>query len=207
MKVMRILGALAIAVCALAALASSGASAAMVLPTFSVQTNGTSTSGAGTLFGAAEIRAADDSDTFTMNADRRSGTFHIDFLESKALGQECHTAGDLAGIILLGGNYKLVLDTLGGVDHHLILFEPEEAKIECKFLSTRVVVKGNVLGTIVSTGTSGKEYKVDVNATSKTGQEYKEYENDAAEKVKTQLLSNTNGGAFSESGESALATF
>ena len=200
MKVVRILGVLAVALCALGGVASS-ASATMVLPNFSVQTGGEATGGAGTLFGAAEISCTDVKSTITMNADKKSGTFDINFLGCKAFGAECHSEGDEKGIILNKGNWQLVLGTVAGADKHFVLFEPLETKIVCAFLSTKVVVKGTVLGEITSTGAN--TFNLKTVATSKTGQEFKEYENDEGALVKTQLLSNTNGGAFSESGENA----
>ena len=200
MKVTRILGVLAVALCALGGVASS-ASATMVLPNFSVQTGGSGTGGEGVLFGAAEIKCTDLSAKMTMNATKKAGTFDINFLGCKAFGAECHSEGDEKGIILSKGNYQLVLGTVAGSDKRFVLFEPSETKIICAFLSTKVVVKGTVLGEITQTGAN--TFNLKTAATSKTGQEFKEYENDEGALVKAQLLSNTNGGAFSESGENA----
>ena len=203
MKVMKILGVLVATVGAVNVLASS-ASAVMVLPNFSVQTGGTFTGGSGVVFGAAETKCTDFSGAFTMNADKKSGTFDIDCLGNKAFGAECHTEGDAKEIELWKGNWQAVLGTVAGVDKHFMLLEFVEIKVNCAFLSTKIVMKGTVLGELTQTGAN--TFNLKIAATSKTGQEFKEYENDEGAIVKTQMLSNTNGGAFSETGLN-LGTF
>jgi hypothetical protein len=202
MKRLKLAGLLAAAVLVVGAAAASSASAVeMRLPSFSNVTinAGTDVSlGASTFFGAVALKCDSNTSQFVIAATGKEGSFTLDFEGCTAVGEECHSLGDKPGIILMGGTWHLVLDTLAGVDSRLILFEPKELHSECKLLTSLVLLKGNFLGKIE--GVRGIQFTIGTFATSATGQEFKEYENNSGTSVKTQLLSNTNGGTFAESG-------
>jgi hypothetical protein len=200
MKQLKILGLMVVAAFALGAAASGAASAVtMTLPSFSVVTGGTGTSGAAQFFGAASIKCTSGAGVGS-GINSKMSTSTGEFKGCTVLGEECHSLGDKGGVILGSGTQQLVLVTLAGVDSHLVLLEGPEVHIECKTLSTLIIVKGDVLGSITG---SGKTFTVKVNAKSRTEQEFKGYENDSGTIVKTQLLSSTNEGTFAESGEEA----
>jgi hypothetical protein len=203
MKRLKMLGLMAAAVCLLGIAASSAFAVKMELPSFSnVTTNaGTDKGGPSELFGGVKIKSPKNESQFLVAANGKEGTFTVDFLEAVAVGEECHSLGDKPGVILTGGKWQMVLDTLAGADSRLILFEPAEVHIECKVLTSLVLVKGKVLGKI--TGPRGTEFIINTAATSATGQEFKQYENNSGTFVTTQLLSGTNEGTFAESGENA----
>jgi hypothetical protein len=188
---------LVITVIGLCVVVPSVASAAeMTLPEFTVATPGTDVSGAGTLFGPIQIKCKKDKSQFLFNSGTHVlGTFTFDFEECTLGGEECHSLGDAAGIILDSGEWHLVLDTLSMVDHHLIWWLLKELHIECKFLSVLLLFKGNNLGTITGSKT---EFIIEMRAKGAKEQEFKEFENNKGEKVKAQLLVSEDGGTFEE---------
>jgi hypothetical protein len=201
MKCLKLAGLMAAGVLVLsAAIVASASAVEMKLPSFSnVTTNtGADKGGASNIFDALNVKCPKSTSQFSVSADGKEGTFTFDFDECTAVGEECHGLGDKPGIILKGGSWRMVLDTLAGADDRLILFEPAEVHEECKVLSSLVSLKGNVLGRI--TGARGTVFDILTNATSASGQEFKQYENDSGTLIKTQILSSTNEGTFAESG-------
>ena len=204
MKRLKVLGLLLMAVSMLGALtvASSSSAAEMKNPEFKTAAGpGTSTSTAGTLFGVAEIKCKDDTDK-TTETNKKEGTLSVDFLECTLLGEECHSLGDKAGVILTGGTTKLVLlDPKAGEDKRGLVIAIATLHIECKFLSTLAVVSGSVIGTIEAKAGSKKEFTIGIHAKGAKEQEFKEYLTEKEEKVKATLSTATNEGTASESGE------
>ncbi len=184
----------------------------MVLPSFSVQTSGTSSSGPGVLFGATEIKCRKDRDLFGA-VSKSLGTYDINFEECETLGSRCRSLGQVAGsgTILTTGEYHLVLETLGGRDLRLIWFLVGTLHIECEILGTTlVVVTGNVLGSIEAQGATRKEFLIHVRAT-RTAQEITSYENDSGTLVAAAgLLAAVNEGtaraSFEEGGPDTMFT-
>ena len=203
MKRLKILGVLAVTVFVLGAVTVSVASAAaMKNPEFTVTTNGTGTSSAATFFGAAEIKCKSGTGTGTA-INKKEGTGTGDFKECSLFNEECHSLGDAGGVILGGGITRLVLGDVSGKDQRLALGEGKELHIECKFLSTLVIVRGSVLGSIEAKAGTKNEFIVKVKAKGAKEQEFTEYLNEKEEAVKVHLESSTNEGTFSESAEEA----
>ncbi len=213
MKRLRLFGLLVVSLSALGAVASSAASGVtMVLPSFTVATSGTSSSGPGTLFGATEIKCRRDKDLFGA-VSKSLGTYDITFEECTTLGSNCHSLAQAAGSgnIVTTGEYHLVLETLGGRDLHLIWFLVGTLHIECEILGTTlIVVTGNVLGSIEAKGATRKEFLITVKGT-RTTQEITSYENDSGTLVAaTGLLAAVNEGtaraSFEEGGPDTMFT-
>jgi hypothetical protein len=217
-KRFRLFGLLVVASAVLGAVVASAASGAtMVLPEFSVATAGTSTSGAGTLFGGEqEIKCRKDKG-LSGPISKSLGTYDLNFEECELLGKKCRSLGELSGssTILTTGEYHLVLTlALAGTDRRLIWFLTRELHIECELGSgILILVKGTVLGTIAAKAgsTNKKEFTVSVRATSRA-QEYTSYENDNGTIVSAGvgLVQAVNEGAtsasFEEAGPSELLT-
>jgi hypothetical protein len=202
MNRLKILGVLVFALFALFAVASSVASAEMVLPEFTKESAGRSTTPNGsTLNGAAVISCKKAPASFGPTS-KKLGTYTIDFEECSAEGEECHSLGDSAGKILSGGSWHLVLETLSGTDTRLVWFLWQELHIECKFLSTLVVLRGNVLCEIKQKKAGEFEINCEVTAVGGHTQKFTSYENDAGTLVSTGvgLLSAVDEGTFEASG-------
>ncbi len=213
MKRLRLFGLLVVALSALGAVVCSAASGVtMVLPSFSVATSGTSSSGPGTLFGTTEIKCRRDKDLFGA-VSKSLGTYDITFEECETLGSRCRSLGQAAGSgsIVSTGEYHLVLETLGGRDLHLIWFLLHELHTECEILGTTLIVlSGNVLGSIEATGTNRKEFLFHVRATSRA-QEITSYENDngtlvAATGLSAAVNEGTARASFEEDGPDIIFT-
>ena len=210
MKRLKVLGMLIMAVSMLSAIvAASSASAAMKNAEFTVASNGTGTSGPGTLFGPANITCLDDRMTTTAT-NKKEGTISIDFLDCTLLGEECHSLGDKTGVILTGGKYLLVLLDINGKDQLGILITIEPLHNECKFLSTLAVLEGSVIGLIEAKAGTKKEFIIKIKAKGAKEQEVKEYLNEEEKAVKAGLKTSTNEGTKEESaweaGEEILTT-
>jgi hypothetical protein len=188
------------------AMVSSASGATMTLPNFSKVTNGTSTSGPGTLFGAEEITCKKDKG-LTGGISNTLGTYDLTFEECTSLGKNCRSLGQAVGAntIATTGQYHLLLTggQDGGSTHeYLLWFLVAELHLECEILGTQlIVVKGNVLGSI--TAESETKFAIAVDGT-KGGQEISSYENNNGEAVAAGgLESNVNEGAFSKSFENS----
>ena len=204
MKRLKVLGLLIMAVSMLGATvaASSASAAKMENAEFTVVTNGTSTSGPGTLFGAAEIKCADDTDT-TKAINKKEGTISIDFLKCLLLNEPCHSLGDKEEVILTGGTYLLVLLDINGKDQLGIAIIIKPLHIECKFLNTLVVVEGSVIGLIEAKAGTKNEFTILIHAKGAKEQEVKEYLNEEEKAVPDVLSCSVNEGTKAECGEEA----
>ena len=157
---------------------------------------------AGTLFGAQNITCKESSGSTGLNAGSTNlGTVTIDFNGCTLLGEECHSLGDKAGLILTGGTFHLVLLIINGKDDLGILILATPVHIECKFLTILDTVTGMVIGLIDRKAVKGKEFLILVHAKGAKEQEVKEYLNEKEEAVKEVLLSSVNEGTATESGE------
>lgn len=205
MRQLKIFAVMLMAVFTLGAVAVSSASAAMALPELTNTNNGTISGGVGKFRGAATITCNKVSGSGTTAASLKLGTYTLDFKECEAFKEECHSLGATAGLIATGGEWHLVLDTLAGTDFRLIWFLVKNLHIECKFLSSLVVVEGNVLCEIKELKEGEFEINCDTEEEGKK-QHFREFENTAGEKVTTGigLESSLDEGAFEKSTEEAL---
>lgn len=180
------------ALIALVLLVSTSASASMTLPEFVTKANGTATGGAAKLAASGvETVCKSGTESDTMEASKKSGTFSIDFKEcsSPVTGTECHSEGDAAGIILVEGTWHLVLTTVSATDKHLIWYLVKELVIKCGTVG--ITIKGNVLGEITPANKVTKIYEAKVQTTvagGTTQQEYTSFENSNGEQVSASLL-------------------
>jgi hypothetical protein len=200
--------------CLIAALAATAAlaaisSATMTLPTFS----GTATPGTGdsttvklTVKGGASLTCTSSTESLTFNSGSRNlGPATLHFEGCEQLEGECHSLGATGKMILLTGEWHLVLD-LNPKDEHFLLFLLPSfgVHIECPNSPVKLlVVTGSVLGLITLKAGSTTEYSVIVKATA-TAQEYTEYENDGGTVVNAHLKTVQEGtGEAKESLENA----
>ena len=155
--------------------------------------------GAGTLFGPENISCTESKGGMGLNAgSTKEGTVTIDFNGCKVLGEECHSLGDKAGLILAGGTFRLVLLDVNGKDDLGILLLITPIHWECKFLSTLMNVTGMVIGLIDRKAVKGKEFLILVHAKGAKEQEVKEYLNEKEEAVKEHLSCSVNDGTVEE---------
>jgi hypothetical protein len=177
----------------------------MTLPTFSVQQTTTSSSGIGTLTSSGlTIECKTETDEALMESNKNLGTFTIDFKTCKTslTTEPCHSLGSgTNNLILVGGSWHLVLETLSGADMHYILFLLNPLHIECG--TVLISVRGSVLGLIVQKGTApSKEYTLNVKATGTT-QEYTSFENNNGTLVAAGLEAESGGLGFKKSAENS----
>ena len=159
---------------------------------------------AGTLFGPENITCTKSSgSTVLKSGATREGTITIDFNGCTLLGEECHSLGDKAGLILTGGTFLLVLLDINGKDDLGTLILATPVHIECNFLGILDTVTGMVIGLIVRKAVKGKEFEFLIKAKGAKEQEVKEYLNEKEETVKEHLSSSVNEGTAEESGEEA----
>jgi hypothetical protein len=195
------------AVCMLGAVVVSSASAASVLPEFSPATGGTAASGEGTLqVENTKVTCKTSSDTFGQLS-TRLGTFKLDFLTCKSVGEECKGLAQSAGLIELTGEYHLVaLKT--EPKHFLILFLVPKVHIECiDPINTLVLVSGDVLGLIKPQGgTSMRTFEIDVlteGAGNTLKQQLTKFTNNTGEEITANLKGSVDGGTERESYENS----
>jgi hypothetical protein len=81
------------------------------------------------------------------------GTYLVSFLESKSSGKNCNTEGDSTGVILVKGEFHVVL-LAGKTTLGLLFLQPKET-IKCEGLNVKV--EGSALGSLQSTGTESTE--------------------------------------------------
>jgi hypothetical protein len=205
----------ALAACLIAALAATAAlaaisSASMTLPTFSgsaTPATGDSTTTKLTVEGGASIPCTSSSESLTFNSGSRNlGPATLHFEGCEQLEGECHSLGDAGKMILLTGEWHLVLDLNPKDEHFLLLLLPSfGVHLECPNSPTKLLlVTGSVLGLITLKAGSTTQYSVIVKATA-TAQEYTEYENDGGTVVNAQLNTSQEGGAAKKSFEKAEA--
>jgi hypothetical protein len=120
------------------------------------------------------------------------GTFTADFtnVNNPNNKENCHSTGDVSGVVLLGGEFHLVLspNNLG------ILFLVSEFEITCGSLS--LLVRGNLLGGLTNIGGEANELTgVGGVLEGKEGkQNISEYFNDGGTKVKAKLETEAGAG-------------
>ncbi len=213
MKRLRLFGLLVVSLSALGAVVSSAASGVtMVLPSFSVATSGTSSSGPGTVFAPTLIECRKDRGLFGA-VSKSLGTYAITFEKCETLGSRCRSLGQAAGsdTVVSTGEYHLVLETLGGRDVRLIWFLVSTLHFECEILGTTlIVISGTVLGSIEAKGTNRKEFLITARATSRA-QEITSYENDngtlvAATGLSEAVNEGTARASFAEFGPETMLT-
>jgi len=165
----------------------------MTLPEFSVQTNFKGTSGKGELKSKETISCSSDTSSTSMEANKHLGTYAITFSGCTALAGivKCQSLGDAAGTILTDGSWHLVLETLGGVDKHLILFLLKHLHIECA--TVLVLVLGTLLGELKPLGVKTKNFEIKIEAPN-SKQEFTSYENEGGTLVAAGLRVATNEG-------------
>jgi hypothetical protein len=191
-----------IAVFAIIAATAALASAVMALPTFSgtaaTQSNETGGKHTATVAGGASIKCESETALSTL-ATRNSGPFTLDCNTTTQGGEECHSLGDSAGVILISGTWHLVLDVRSSVDGHYLLLELSELHVECPKSAVKLLLfSGALLASIAAHAGSETVY----GETSKDGggvaQEFSEYENDTGTGVKVALKAQQEGGKAKE---------
>ncbi len=170
---------------------------AAVLPQFTVETKFTGTSGKGKLtLSGSEIKCEEGTSEGSPTS-KLLGKFTIDFKKCTIGGKECHSEGDAEGIELVAGEYHLVRLGLGLAGMWLLV---NPVKIVCKFLSTKIELKGNVLGGITPINTKAAKFEIAINAM-EGKQAFTQFENDELLTENAKLEGSVNGGAFKEATE------
>jgi hypothetical protein len=198
MRGLKLFGISLVAMLMLGALTSASA-LAVESPEFTVETTMAGKSPASTLtIGALSVGCKKDKMTLTF-ASRRMGSYTIDYEECKLSGESCRSLGDAAGVILLSGEWKLVvLNHMGVIG---TLMKRKEVHIECGPL-TLILVRGSGIFIPTPVHKKAKSFEDDLNV--KEGkQEVTEYENEKEEKVKVAIEASINGGAFGAAVESS----
>jgi hypothetical protein len=144
----------------------------------------------------------------------KTGTISIDFELCTLLGKACWSLGDTTdrtagGLILTGGPFKLVYDSLSTERAGLLpalLFEPGELHIECEALSELLLVKGSIL-LLFSSLTSGTEVtsaELITKVTSGKPADTKYWTSSGGTELHPLLLTSVSGGTFEESGDESV---
>ncbi len=197
-------------------LAVVSAAAPMQLPGFTSPSAGVGTSLSGKLAvsGGAAITCTSDNDQLLFTGSSSNlGTYTIDFKGCSQGGAtlECLSPGDASGVILLSGNWSLVLRQLP--IHKwlsLILLPSAGLSVECPHSTDhQTLITGDVLGEMmpgeVTTATELWEILVHSTATS---QEFTSYENTSGTAIATSLRVSQESGAtkagFEEGGEDTI---
>jgi hypothetical protein len=123
------------------------------------------------------------------------GTFTADFTKVKnSSSAECHSSGDVAGVVLFGGEFHLVQVALSPLTQGALLLV-SEFEIECTG-GVDVLVRGNVLGSITGLGIESTELaELDSALEGSNGkQSISEYYNDGGTKIKAKLESEAGAG-------------
>jgi hypothetical protein len=131
------------------------------------------------------------------------GTFNADFTSVENVEKiKCHSGGDAAGVVLLGGEFHLVLSpqNLG------ILFLVSEFEVECPG-GVNVLLRGNVLGGLTGIGGQSTELTSvgGVVEGSKGKQNISEYFNAGGTKIKAKLEAEAGTG-FTAASENVSGT-
>ena len=187
----------------LVAAAASLASGAMVLPGFLNPETATlaSTKGALSVEGGASVTCEKDLGHATFNASSTNlGPFTLDFEECTQGGEPCMSLGDLSLTILTSGEWHLVL-LEGTPMKWFILFLPKETHIECPGAAVKLLlVKGSILGLLeLKSGEKAKKFNVKLGQANGVQSE-KFYENNAGEKITSELTTSQEGGKAKKSG-------
>jgi hypothetical protein len=180
-----------LAACLLATLLASSSFGAMTLPNLSTATNWIGVGGKGKVNAVgAEIGCSSNTSDGTVAAGKKEGQYHSHIKECRLGSSTCQTAGDAAGVVLLLGEWHLVLTVVNSSDVRLIWFPIEEISVTCGLINVKL--RGGILGQITA-GTGETHFKVSV-LVKEGKQEFTEYENDTGEKVKLKFEVNAGLG-------------
>jgi hypothetical protein len=182
----------------------------MTLPEFTTKTFWEAgTSGARTLTttNGDEWKCKAGTDTGTMEASKKLGTIAWTLTgctsNDPLSGVSCSSSGDATETILTHGTWHLVLNTISGVDKHLIWLLITPVVINCSIFEFKM--SGNLLGSITPANALTKTYHIEVHVPAAGKQEFTTFENDIGEPVKASLELNGEA-AFEESAENVITT-
>jgi hypothetical protein len=206
---LKMFGLLGLVVCASAFAMSSVASGAeMTLPGFlaEVPKSATSASKEGKLgLSGGEIACKQATGAYGFNSGVDNlGPMTLDFDGCTLGGETCASLGDTGSLILITGEWHLVLKLVTTTDNRLFLLLVNDTHIECKFLASLLLVKGSILGGPVKAKAGSKtEFEVPFNVPSAGHQEWTLFENNKAENVAAELEANIDEGAFAKTTDSS----
>ena len=136
------------------------------------------------------------------------GTFSSTFLKVKrSATEECHSVGDGAGVVLVAGEFHIVLGPGGTKKLLYILFLVSNLEIICAALS--IEVRGSVLGTFALNGEVETEQYETARGKlegEKGKQKFSEYFNTGGTIVKAKLESEAGAG-FTASDQNVVGEF
>jgi hypothetical protein len=212
MKRFKLIGAMIVAVLALASAFASSASAAFPLPQVLPSTNGNWTGaqvGTSTLFltlGGAHIHCTSATGSGTTEASKTLGLFHIHFTGCVLLpSTNCTGLGDtVTGTILVLGTWHTVIDVDQPSLAAALMLLLEEVHFSCGIVLIRV--KGDVLCLVLEPLSSKASHEFHCTQTNGTTDEKKYFNDSSVETAVPALLSSTSGAPFEEAGELALGT-
>jgi hypothetical protein len=163
------------------------------------------------LGGTSVLCKKDTAETLNLRRDPAEGEFHITFSECEAAGKPCTGTNEAAGVILVLGDFKIVHDITHEGTTYAILFEvlpTTGITFLCTILGAdvKITVKGSVQCLILEPTSLKELHEIHCknNGTFGDPQEVKWwFEGRTGE---ASLLSSLNGGTFTTSAESGLAT-
>jgi hypothetical protein len=171
---------------------TTGAAAAVELPELVTQTNATGTTGADKInLTGGGIRSASGTFTWTFTS-KQGGTFSSVLQKSALGGEECHSLGDAAELILARGSFRIVRLKSGSAG---VLLTYNPIHVECKFAATLELQQGSILVEITPVLTPATNYRLVLNVISGK-QELTQYEDDAGTKASVTFEGSINGGIF-----------
>lgn len=197
-----IIGMAIIAVLALSAIASAGASAAepnvtlLGTETFPVTFSGTSGKGVLETVAGTTVKCEKDKSSGSITS-ATAGTSKITFEECKSSGFACNTTGQGSGIIVSEGTTKLVYDALTTLGVALLM-TVKETVFECTAF-VKVKVKGTILILINPINKETTAFELIVKQSKGVPADNKYWEGGVEKKPK--LESSIDGGAFEESAD------
>jgi hypothetical protein len=179
---------------------------AVAEPEFTVETSMTGTSGKGKLnLTGASLKWEKGSSSATSISNKLV-KMTLTFTGLGLAGEECHSLGDAAGVILVIGELHVVRLKSGSAGSWFLW---PSTHIICKFEAIDIVIKGNVLSILTPILTSTKNFSIALNVVA-GAQEVTQWENAAGEKVTAKLEGSISGGAFKaatiESAENKLTS-
>jgi hypothetical protein len=213
MQRLKILVLAAMAVFALAAIASATASAALPLfltgagtqPLLLISGLSIITSVLQRLGETKNIKCPEVHYTFHQNANEDLGTFHFDFLGcnvTEPVPAKCTGLGEAtAGEILVLGTYHSVFDSLSPLGAALLMLV-NEVHFACSIVLVKV--KGELVCLVSVPGTKGTKVKLDCEKTLGDPKEFTYWNNAGTEvKIPEGLLAAESDGPFKDAAEEA----